>query len=556
MPPKGDEDFVPKKKEGECVKVVVRVRPLSRKEIQDGHDEATKADEDSGRITCQNPKADADEPPKTFTFDAVFAPTITQRKLYDVCSAPVVASVLEGFNGTIFAYGQTGAGKTFTMEGVQDPPELRGIIPNAFQQIFDRVALAAEGVQFLVRASYLEIYNEEVRDLLAKDPKNRLDLKENVDSGVYVKDLTSFIVKSSHEIDQVMQAGKKNRSVGATAMNAGSSRSHAIFTIIVECCDSTGTVRTGEHITVGKLNLVDLAGSERQSKTQATGDRLKEATKINLSLSALGNVISALVDGKSQHIPYRDSKLTRLLQDSLGGNTKTVMCANCGPAGYNYDETVSTLRYANRAKNIKNKPKINEDPKDAMLREFQDEIARLKAQLQGKGTYDENGEWQGEQKEYKEVEKIVHKEVIKEVTVGVSEEELSKVHAEAERKKEEIRERAERQLAAELERQAATEEERERLRADLVRQETERKNASQRKRQLAAKLKGMENKLLKGGQLLDKAATQEAELRKAKQELTRKQEAERRMANEMRAPVSFASLHAIEPATTSMAWNL
>jgi kinesin family protein 3/17 len=158
-------------------------------------------------------------------------------------------------------------------------------------------------------------------------------------------------------------------------MNAGSSRSHAIFTIIVERAE-TDEVR-GEHITVGKLNLVDLAGSERQGKTGATGDRLKEATKINLSLSALGNVISALVDGKSQHIPYRDSKLTRLLQDSLGGNTKTVMCANCGPAGYNYDETVSTLRYANRAKNIKNKPKINEDPKDAMLREFTDEIARL-----------------------------------------------------------------------------------------------------------------------------------------------------------------------------------
>ena len=157
--------------------------------------------------------------------------------------------------------------------------------------------------------------------------------------------------------------------------------------------EETGETET--KIKAGKLNLVDLAGSERQSKTQAEGQRLKEATKINLSLSALGNVISALVDGKSQHIPYRDSKLTRLLQDSLGGNTKTVMCANCGPAGYNYDETVSTLRYANRAKNIKNKPKINEDPKDAMLREFQDEIARLKAQLQGKGTYDENGEWQG-----------------------------------------------------------------------------------------------------------------------------------------------------------------
>ena len=139
--------------------------------------------------------------------------------------------------------------------------------------------------------------------------------------------------------------------VAATKMNAGSSRSHAVFTIVVECCSTT---ETGEQIRVGKLNLVDLAGSERQSKTGATGDRLKEAAKINLSLSALGNVISALVDGKSKHIPYRDSKLTRILQDSLGGGTKTVMCANAGPAGYNYDETLSTLRYACRAKNIKN----------------------------------------------------------------------------------------------------------------------------------------------------------------------------------------------------------
>ena len=148
-------------------------------------------------------------------------------------------------------------------------------------------------------------------------------------------------------------------------MNQTSSRSHSIFTIVIECAESGG-----EHIRVGKLNLVDLAGSERQSKTGATGDRLKEATKINLSLTALGNVISALVDGKSSYIPYRDSKLTRLLQNSLGGNAKTVMCANAGPADYNYDETLSTLRYANRAKNIKNKPKINEDPKDAMLREY------------------------------------------------------------------------------------------------------------------------------------------------------------------------------------------
>merc|ERR1719149_106457 len=183
-------------------------------------------------------------------------------------------------------------------------------------------------------------------------------------------------------MNQVLAAGLANRSVGSTAMNAESSRSHSIFLITIEQCEVD---KEGEgHIRVGKLNMVDLAGSERQSKTQASGDRLKEATKINLSLSALGNCISALVDGKSAFIPYRDSKLTRLLQDSLGGNTRTVMVANCGPADYNYDETSSTLRYANRAKSIKNKPKINEDPKDAMLRQFQDEIVRLKKELEGR----------------------------------------------------------------------------------------------------------------------------------------------------------------------------
>lgn len=157
-------------------------------------------------------------------------------------------------------------------------------------------------------------------DLLSEKPQQSLELKESTDTGVYVKNLSSVVVKSVSEIDRVLQDGKKNRSVGATLMNAGSSRSHSIFSIVVECCSTDGQ---NEHIRVGKLNLVDLAGSERQSKTGATGARLKEATKINLSLSALGNVISALVDGKSNHIPYRDSKLTRILQDSLGGNTKT-----------------------------------------------------------------------------------------------------------------------------------------------------------------------------------------------------------------------------------------
>ena len=286
---------------------------------------------------------------------------------------------LQGYNGTVFAYGQTGTGKSHTMEGQWEPAELRGIIPRAFLHIFERIEQTHDQ-NFLVRASYLEIYNEEVRDLLSKDPKNRLEIKEDVERGVYVKDLTSYVVKGVTEMENVLLAGKKNRSVGATLMNQDSSRSHSIFTVVIE---SSALGADGDkHIKAGKLNLVDLAGSERQAKTGATGDRLKEATKINLSLSALGNVISALVDSKTSHVPYRDSKLTRLLQDSLGGNTKTVMVANLGPADYNFDETSSTLRYANRAKNIKNKPKINEDPKDAMLREFQEEIQRLRAALE------------------------------------------------------------------------------------------------------------------------------------------------------------------------------
>jgi len=521
----------------EAVKVVVRVRPLSRKEIQDGHEAAAVADEKSGTIVCTNPKADAAEPSKNFTFDAVFAKDCTQRSIYDKCGATVVEAVLAGYNGTIFAYGQTGAGKTFTMEGAPDPPELRGIIPNAFQHIFDKVATAEASQQFLVRASYLEIYNEEIRDLLSKEPKNRLDLKENVDSGVYVKDLTSFVVKSSHEIDQVMQAGKKNRSVGATLMNQGSSRSHAIFTIIVECAESDE--QRGAHITVGKLNLVDLAGSERQSKTGATGDRLKEATKINLSLSALGNVISALVDGKSQHIPYRDSKLTRLLQDSLGGNTKTVMCANCGPAGYNYDETVSTLRYANRAKNIKNKPKINEDPKDAMLREFQDEIKRLKAEIETQGGDKGGGlgfEAKGEGKvEERVVERYLDVERIVKVQGAATDEQLAEMRETADRERSDLERQAEAEMKEVLDSQTRTAKEREKLRAKLV-AEASRAAASEKQRTaLEAKLQSMQAKLIKGGELLDKAAKQEAMLRRAQLELEERKAREEALARKVQA---------------------
>ena len=204
-------------------------------------------------------------------------------------------------------------------------------------------------------------------------------MHEKPDSGVYVKDLSYFAAKTDKEVREVMSIGMKNRSVGATAMNSQSSRSHSLFQITVERSEIGADGK--QHIRVGKLNMVDLAGSERQSKTNAVGDRLKEATKINLSLSSLCHVISSLTDPKATHIPYRDSKLTRLLQDSLGGNTKTVMIANVGPADYNYEETMNTLRYASRAKNIQNKPRINEDPKDALLREYQEELVKLRAQM-------------------------------------------------------------------------------------------------------------------------------------------------------------------------------
>lgn len=266
------------------------------------------------------------------------------------------------------------------MQGPPQPPELRGVIPNAFAHIFEFVK-ASRDVEFLVRCSYLEIYNEEIRDLLAP-PKStvKCEIKEDPNKGVFIKGLTDSVVESEEGMAALLEKGLQCRTVAATQMNAESSRSHSIFTIVVEM--STKDETTGKDmLRVGKLNLVDLAGSERQKKTQATGSTLKEGSKINLSLSALGNVISALADGKTKHIPYRDSKLTRLLQDSLGGNTKTLMVAAIGPADYNYDESMSTLRYANRAKNIKNKPKINEDPKDAMLREFKDEIAKLKSML-------------------------------------------------------------------------------------------------------------------------------------------------------------------------------
>ncbi|KAJ8668704.1 hypothetical protein QAD02_010367 [Eretmocerus hayati] len=364
----------------ENVRVVVRVRPLNTKELEILSQNVVSVDNLNNIITVKNPHASSDEPPKSFSFDAVFDTRTSQVDIYNETARPILDKVLQGYNGTIFAYGQTGTGKTYTMVGARTSPQERGIIPNSFAHIFGYIAKADENQKFLVRATFLEIYNEEIRDLLGKDQNQKLDVKERPDIGVYVKDLSGYVVNNADDLDRIMSIGNKNRAVGSTAMNECSSRSHAIFTVTVE------SSRMGEdgqqHVKMGKLHLVDLAGSERQSKSKTTGVRLREATKINLSLSTLGNVISALVDGQSSHVPYRNSKLTRLLQDSLGGNSKTLMCANISPADINYDETISTLRYANRAKNIKNHARVNEDPKDALLRQFQIEIEQLRLQLE------------------------------------------------------------------------------------------------------------------------------------------------------------------------------
>jgi kinesin family protein 3/17 len=266
------------------------------------------------------------------------------------------------------------------MQGpTQNPtPEMKGVIPNSFAHIFEQIK-ASSNVEYLIRCSYLEIYNEEVMDLLGNpNKKEKCELKENPQKGIFVKGLSDVVVETEDQLMAMLDKGLSVRTTASTNMNSESSRSHSIFSVVVEM--STKDPESGKDmIRAGKLNLVDLAGSERQKKTGATGNLLKEGAKINLSLSALGNVISALSEGtKGKHIPYRDSKLTRLLQDSLGGNTKTLMVGAISPADYNYDETMSTLRYANRAKNIKNKPKINEDPKDTMLREFKEEIERLR----------------------------------------------------------------------------------------------------------------------------------------------------------------------------------
>ena len=519
----------------ECVKVVVRCRPLNHKEVSDGHSSCIEMFPNKGLVEIKNPALGPTDPLKTFTFDAVYDCNSKQLDLYAETFAPLVDSVLDGFNGTIFAYGQTGTGKTYTMEGVKDDQSQRGVIPNSFDHIFSHIA-KSENQQYLVRASYLEIYLEDVRDLLAKDQTKNLELKERPDTGIYVKDLSSFVCKSVSEIEHVMAVGNQNRSVGKTEMNEHSSRSHAIFIITVECSELD--MEGQAHIRVGKLNLVDLAGSERQAKTGAVGDRLKEATKINLSLSALGNVIAALVDGKSSHVPYRDSKLTRLLQDSLGGNARTVMVANLGPASYNYEESVTTLRFANRAKNIKNKPRINEDPKDALLREFQQEIARLKAQI--KAPSNKKSKRKKEKREKKEPTEGGDDRIedLKESTdVDMSEDEED-YESEFEEEDSSIKEKVAK-LATEKELLESDTtmiaEEKNRLLDEMRRKEAMLAREKAEKEKMVAKIAAMESKLLTGGEktIVDHTNEQQRALEQRRAEVAARRKTEIEVARKL-----------------------
>ncbi|XP_078397597.1 kinesin-like protein KIF3B isoform X1 [Cetorhinus maximus] len=504
----------------ESVKVVVRCRPMNRKEEAAACDQIVDMDVKLGQVSIQNPKTIPADSPKTFTFDAVYDSSSKQSDLYDETVRPLVDSVLQGFNGTVFAYGQTGTGKTYTMQGIWAEPEKRGIIPNSFEHIFTHIS-RSQDQQYLVRASYLEIYQEEIRDLLNRDENKKLELKEKPETGVYIKDLSSFVTKNVKEIEHVMNVGNQTRSVASTNMNEYSSRSHAIFVVTVECSELG---LDGEnHIRVGKLNLVDLAGSERQSKTGVQGERLKEATKINLSLSALGNVISALVDGKSTHIPYRDSKLTRLLEDSLGGNAKTIMVATIGPASCNYEESLITLRYANRTKNIKNKPRINEDPKDALLREFQEEIARLKAQLERRGMLSKKRR-KSQRKIILEGEDIAEEGEEMEDNIEKDMENYLKEQKET-LEKEKVAIQDDHNLVAEEKQKLL--EEKEKMMEDLRKEQ-------EATEQLAAKFKAMESKLLIGGKnIMDHTNEQQKMLEQKRQEIAEQKRREREMQQQM-----------------------
>ncbi|XP_016124811.1 kinesin-like protein KIF16B isoform X4 [Sinocyclocheilus grahami] len=384
------------------VRVAVRVRPMNRRE----KDLSAKCiiEMEGNKTTITNLKIpdgvtgdSVRERTKTFTYDFSYdssdcknASFVSQEKVFKDLGTDVLKAAFEGYNACIFAYGQTGSGKSHTMMGI---PGDVGLIPRICEGLFSRISgmTRRDEASFRTEVSYLEIYNERVRDLLRRKLAETYNLRvrEHPKEGPYVEDLSKHLVQNYNDVEELMEAGNINRTTASTGMNDTSSRSHAIFTINFTQAKFDAVMPSE---TVSKIHLVDLAGSERADATGATGVRLKEGSNINKSLVTLGNVISALADlsmeGANSHlkkkqvfVPYRDSVLTWLLKDSLGGNSKTIMIATISPADVNYGETLSTLRYANRAKNIINKPTINEDSNVRLIRELRAEIARLRALL-------------------------------------------------------------------------------------------------------------------------------------------------------------------------------
>ncbi|XP_065128487.1 kinesin heavy chain isoform X2 [Paramisgurnus dabryanus] len=328
----------------ECnIKVLCRFRPLNRSEIL-REDKFIPSFQGDDTVIIGS---------KSYVFDRVFPTNCTQEQVYSACAKQIVTDVLDGYNGTIFAYGQTSSGKTYTMEGKLHDPNGRGIIPRIAEDIFNHIYTMDENLEFHIKVSYFEIYMDKIRDLLDVT-KTNLAVHEDKNRVPYVKGCTERFVSSPEEVMDVIDEGKSNRHVAVTNMNEHSSRSHSIFLISIK----QEHVETEQKL-CGKLYLVDLAGSEKVSKTGAEGSVLDEAKNINKSLSALGNVISALAEGTKTHVPYRDSKMTRILQDSLGGNCRTTMFICCSPSSFNDAETKSTLMFGQRAKTIKNSASVN-----------------------------------------------------------------------------------------------------------------------------------------------------------------------------------------------------
>lgn len=338
------------------IKVVCRFRPVNSIEKREGGEIVVDFDDNLQTVLLKSSNLSSGPEKDGFTFDRVFPMQTQQAEIFEYGVKDIVKDVLDGYNGTVFAYGQTGSGKTFTMMGADiDNDELKGIIPRITEQIFQSIVESDSHLEYLVKVSYMEIYLERIRDLLAPQNDN-LQVHEEKSKGVYVKNLSDYYVSSAQEVYEIMRTGGAARVVTATNMNAESSRSHSIFLISIQQRNTeTGAQKTGN------LYLVDLAGSEKVGKTGASGQTLEEAKKINKSLSALGMVINALTDSKAKHIPYRDSKLTRILQESLGGNSRTTLIINCSPSSYNEAETLGTLRFGIRAKSIKNTARVNQE---------------------------------------------------------------------------------------------------------------------------------------------------------------------------------------------------